>query len=293
MGMITDIQRFSLKDGPGIRSTVFFKGCNAACRWCHNPETLSARRELLIYPDRCAGCGACVGFDPIRAAGGLPPPRRELSPESAELCFSGALRAVGTEMDAAGVLEQVEQDADYYRNSGGGITLSGGEVMAQPRFAEEILRACGERGIAAAIETNLAYDYSLLEGLLPYLDLVMADIKLLDGPRHRFFTGIGNEGILENVKRLARAGVPYILRTPVIPGINDSPEEIGAIAAFIARDREFLLYYELLNYNPLGTSKYEGLGIPCACRDERPLGGEEMEGLLRAARAAGIPVRAG
>jgi pyruvate formate lyase activating enzyme len=291
--MVTDIQRFSLKDGPGIRSTVFFKGCNAACRWCHNPETLSPRRELLIYPDRCAGCGACVGFDPAKAAGGLPPPRETLSLESAELCFSGALQTAGLEMDVSQVMEQLEQDSDYYRNSGGGITLSGGEVMAQAPFAAAILRSCREKQIAAAIETNLAYDYSLLEALLPDLDLVMADIKLLDNERHLFFTGIGNENILENVKKLARAGVPYILRTPVIPGVNDRTEEIGAIAAFIARDREFLQYYELLNYNPLGASKYEGLGTSYTYRETRPLDGEKMEKLVRAARAAGIPVRAG
>ncbi|MDR3173368.1 MAG: glycyl-radical enzyme activating protein, partial [Treponema sp.] len=278
MGMITDIQRFSLKDGPGIRSTIFFKGCNAACRWCHNPETLSPQQELLIYPDRCMGCGACVDFEP--QAGGLPPPRETLSLERAGRCFSGALQTVGVEMDVSQVMNQVEQDRDYYRDSGGGVTLSGGEVMIQAPFAAGILRACREKGIAAAIETNLAYDYSLLEDLLPDLDLVMADIKLLDTGRHRFYTGIGNEEILANVKRLARAGLPYILRTPVVPGVNDKVEEIGSIAEFIAGDKEFLLYYELLNYNPLGASKYEGLGVSCAHRGSRPLSGERMEELV-------------
>jgi pyruvate formate lyase activating enzyme len=196
-------------------------------------------------------------------------------------------------MDVSQVMEQLEQDQDYYRNSGGGITLSGGEVMMQAPFAAEILRACRKKGIAAAIETNLAYDYSLLAGLLPDLDLVMADIKLLDREGHRFFTGVDNREILANVKRLARSGVPYILRTPVIPGVNDRAEEIGAIAAFIAGDTEFLRYYELLNYNPLGISKYEGLGLPCPCRETRPLEGKKMEELVRAARQAGIPVRAG
>jgi pyruvate formate lyase activating enzyme len=293
MGIITDIQRFSLKDGPGIRTTVFFKGCNASCRWCHNPETLSARRELLIYPERCAGCGACVGFDRERAGRGLPPPREELTWESAELCFSGALSAAGSEMDVPRIVGQIEQDRDYYINSGGGVTLSGGEVMMQSEFAGEILRSCKRLGIAAALETNLAYDYSLLEGLLPDLDLVMADIKMLDGPRHIFFTGIDNRVILENVRKLSREGIPYILRTPVVPGVNDRAEDIGAIAAFIAGDKEFLLYYELLNFNPLGASKYEGLGIPHQYRDTRPLKDEELRELVLAAQAAGVPVRAG
>jgi pyruvate formate lyase activating enzyme len=234
-----------------------------------------------------------VGFDPEKAAAGLPPAREKLSLESTELCFSGALQAAGEEMDVSQVMKQIEQDSDYYRDSGGGITLSGGEVMMQTPFAAGILRSCKEKRIATAIETNLAYDYSLLEALLPDLDLVMADIKLLDNGRHLFFTGVGNGDILTNVKKLARAGVPYILRTPVIPGVNDKTEEIRAIADFIARDTEFLLYYELLNYNPLGLSKYEGLGLSYTHREARPLDGEKMEELVYAARAAGIPVRAG
>jgi pyruvate formate lyase activating enzyme len=292
--MVTDIQRFSLKDGPGIRTTVFLKGCNAACRWCHNPETLSMEQELLVYPERCAHCGACVGFDPALAARGLPPPREQLSLASAELCFSGALSVAGREMTAGEVMDQVEQDIEYYQNSGGGITLSGGEVCMQQEFAAEILRLCRQKGIAAAIETNLAYDFSRLEALLPFLDLVMADIKIFDPQRHRELTGIGNEQILENAAALARTGIPYILRTPVIPGINDTPEDIGAIAAFIAENKTAALrYYELLNFNPLGASKYEGLGVSNQCRDGRPLSDAAIGVLAETAASAGIPVHIG
>ncbi len=278
MGMITDIQRFSLNDGPGIRTTVFLKGCNMTCAWCHNPETLSGEPEILIYPGQCIGCGACVGFDPKKAMAELPPNRESLTLRAAEKCFSGALVIAGRSMCAQDVLREAEQDALYYANSGGGVTLSGGEVMAQPDFAREILALCREKGIPAAVETNLAYDFSLLACLLPLLDLVMADIKLMDGQRHRELTGIGNERILDNAKKLAASGMPYILRTPIIPGVNDNAWEIGRIAEFIAaHNKGNLLYYELLNFNPLGTSKYQSLNLENPFSSARPLPNDRID----------------
>lgn len=293
MGIVTDIQRFTLNDGPGIRTTVFLKGCNMACGWCHNPETLSMEPQLMIYPQKCTGCAACVDFDPEKAARGLPPAREALSPADAGKCFAGALAAAGREMTAAEVLAEAAQDADYYRESGGGVTLSGGEVMAQAAFAKEILALCREKGISTAIETNLAYDFSALEELLPLLDLVMADVKLMDGPRHAEATGVGNERVLENVKRLAASGVPYILRTPLVPGVNATQAEIGAIAAFAAGNGGKLLYYELLNFNPLGASKYEALGAENRYGEARPSDAAALAALVAAAEAAGIEVRVG
>ncbi len=293
MGMISDIQRFSLNDGPGIRTTVFFKGCNMSCDWCHNPETLKVEPELMVYGGRCVGCGACVGFEAARMAKGLPPGRGELLLESADVCFAGALTVAGMEMSAAQVMEQVVKDATYYKTSGGGVTLSGGEALMQAQFAGEILTLLRSEGIQAAIETNLAYEWERLEKLLPDIDLVMADVKMMDSEKHRRHTGIGNEQILKNVRKLAKAGVAYILRTPVIPGVNDNAEDIAAIARFVSENREGLMYYELLNYNPLGASKYEGLGAKNAHGAARPLANEAMEGLRRAAEGAGIAVRVG
>jgi pyruvate formate lyase activating enzyme len=196
-------------------------------------------------------------------------------------------------MDLSQVLDQLEQDKDYYLTSGGGVTLSGGELMMQAGFAAEILRACRERGIAAAIETNLAYDYALLEGLLPCLDLVMADIKVLDEGRHRAFTGIGNGEIRENAARLAKTGLPYIIRSPVIPGFNDNRADIKAIAAFVRGLGGHLLYYELLGFNPLGDSKYRALGRENPYGGARLVDDELMEALVAAAAETGIPVRRG
>ncbi len=291
MGMVTDIQRFSLSDGPGIRTTVFFKGCNVACAWCHNPETLSSQPEILTHPDKCIRCGACVGFDPARA-GQLPPERSAVTAEDARACFSGALTLAGREMTAAQVMEEVLQDLPYYQASGGGVTLSGGEVMVQPDFAHELLQACRTQGIATAIETNLLYDFAQLAGLLPLVDLVMADLKLADGALHRQYIGADNRQALENLRRVAAFGVPFIVRTPVVPGVTDTPEIIASIARLVADCGGNLLYYELLNFNPLGAGKYDGLCRPNPFRDARPLSDARLAQLAQAAAAAGIPVRA-
>lgn len=273
-GMITDIQRFSLNDGPGIRTVVFFKGCNLACTWCHNPEAIVSEPELLCYPQKCIRCGACA------------------SDENAP-CFSGAHVWAGRLASVQDVMMEVLQDVDYYKTSGGGVTLSGGEAMMQPEFAAELLRACREAGVPAALETNLHYPFPRLGDILESLELVMCDLKLMNPDKHRACTGADNALILENIQRLARSGVPYILRTPVIPGVNDTEEEIGSIAAFAARSGQGLLYYELLNFNPLGASKYKAMGKENRHADASPLGAERMHELLDAAKRQGIPVRIG
>ncbi len=293
MGMVTDIQRFSLNDGPGIRTTVFFKGCNARCSWCHNPETLRLEPELLISKELCIGCGACVGFDRDKMALGLPPTRDRLSHACADGCFSGALTLCGRAASVEDVMREVRADRDYYQTSSGGVTLSGGEAMMQPAFAMALLQACMDEQIQTAIETNLAYDWPALEVALPLLNLVMADIKLIDPAKHRQYVGIGNEQILQNAKRLAASGSAYIIRTPIIPGVNDTMAEISAIAAHVAAMGGCLMYYELLNYNPLGGSKYERLSLEDAHKGAVPLRQEAMEQLADAARAQGIPVRIG
>ena len=184
-GIITEIERFALKDGPGIRTTVFFKGCNMACKWCHNPETLSVRPQLMIYPDKCIGCGACVeacraGARTLGKNGALQYDRTACKHcgACAANCFSGALVMSGKEMTVEEVMEEILQDRAYYRNSGGGVTLSGGEVSTQPEFALELLQALKKEGISTAIETNLHAPWSVYERMLPFLDLVMFDIKI-------------------------------------------------------------------------------------------------------------------
>ena len=296
-GVLTAIQRFSLHDGPGIRSTVFFKGCNLRCAWCHNPETLSRSPQVLFYRTKCVGCGACAAVCPRHTPGedGKMCFSREGCTDCgkcAGVCFSGALELCGRETSVQSVLEEVLQDRDYYERSGGGVTLSGGEVLLQPEFALELLSALRGAGCATAVETNLNADWEVLASLLPQLDLVLCDVKLRDSDAHRRWTGAGNERILENLRRLSAAGVPFVVRTPVIPGVNDSEEEIGAIADLVGA-LPGLLYYELLNFNPLGGSKYDALDMKDPFREARPLPEERMEQLRQAAARRCAEVRIG
>lgn len=296
MGVLTTIQRFSLHDGPGIRSTVFFKGCNMRCAWCHNPETLSTQPEVLYYRSKCVGCGACAAVCPSHTIveGKMVYDRSQCHDggKCAQVCFSGALETCGYEADVQSVLFEVMQDEAYYAQSGGGVTLSGGEVLLQPEFAGELLRALRARGVHTAIESNLNVDFSTLEKLLPDIDLVMCDLKIWDEELHRRWTGAGNARIKENIEKLGKTGKPMIVRTPVIPGVNDNEQEIGAIAAFAAQQPN-LLYYELLNFNPLGQSKYLALDAENAFETARPLPETRLEVLAAAARASGAVVRVG
>lgn len=291
-GTITDIQRFSLNDGPGIRTTVFFKGCNLRCVWCHNPETMNPRPELQFFRAKCIGCGGCA-------------PGPDTTPAGSSACFTDeagvvrhyrgnchaeALVRVGRTVSAADILDEAMQDRNFYANSRGGVTLSGGEVTVQSPFARETLALLKANGLHTAIETNLAAPWERIEPLLPLLDLVMFDIKHLNSVTHREWTGVGNEQILENARRLCELQLPVIVRTPVIPGFNDDAGAISAIAAFVAT-LPVLEYYELLAYNPLGADKYRCLGKPYLLHDVLMIPDSKMKQFARVAEQHGVTVR--
>ena len=264
-GIITDIQKFSLHDGKGIRTTVFFKGCNMRCDWCHNPETISPKPQRAFYERKCIHCGHC------------------------DHCPTGARVTIGQEKSVEEVYRELAADLPYYRESDGGVTLSGGEPLMQAEFARELLKRCRENGIGTAVETNLSLPFERMEGLLPYLDQVFFDIKLMDDAQHRQVTGISNATVLENAQRLAHSGIPAVVRTPLIPGITDTVENIGAIASF-ARTLPNVRYYELLNFNPLGEEKYRALGLTCVHEGKRPLKKEALLALAQVAQESGIRV---
>lgn len=291
-GLVTDIQRFSLHDGPGIRTTIFLKGCNFRCFWCHNPETIRPTPEIQVYPEQCIGCGACVNHctQGALSAHGYQRERCTACGACARACYAGARVLVGSEMDIDTVLETILQDREFYRDSGGGITISGGEPLMQRDFTLEILRRCKADGIATAMESNLAWPWVHIAPLLPVLDQVMMDIKLMDEERHREHTGHGNQLVLDNARALARTGIPLIVRTPVIPGVNDTPEAINAIAAFVAT-LPTLQYYELLPFHPLGEGKYASLGLPCRTQGIPALRHDDLRPLADAAIRHQIPVR--
>ena len=295
-GIITDIQRFSVHDGPGIRTTVFLKGCNLRCAWCHNPETLHPGPELQVLPDKCIDCKACLAACPQGAhevTGGRRVFHRDRCTACgacAAVCYSGALVLVGRRMTAGEVMAEVLEDRVFYETSGGGVTVSGGEPLSQREFARCILDRAKHEHLHTAVDTNLASPWQDVAALLPLADLFLVDVKMMDSARHTRWTGVPNALVLENARRLSREGVPMVVRTPVVPGVNDTVEQIGAVADFI-RAFPNLEYYELLPYHPLGTGKYRSLGMDYAMEGLTPPGPDTMQALAAAAGERGIAVR--
>ena len=246
--LISDIQRFCMHDGPGIRTTVFFKGCPLQCAWCHNPETQSFQKELLFYKDKCIGCGSCNDC------------REEtcmICGKCAENCPAKAREIVGTSYSPLELLEEIQKDAAFYEETGG-VTFSGGECMAQIAPLEEILKLCKEKGIHTAVDTCGYAPYEHFERILPYTDLFLYDIKLPDSEKHKHYTGVGNELILDNLKKLLQTGAKVWIRIPVIPTVNDSVEEMQKIKDFLSAC-EAVDKIELLPYHPMGESKAKAM----------------------------------
>ena len=254
-GRIFNIQRFSIHDGPGIRTIVFFKGCYMRCAWCCNPESQEYSIQTMME--------------------------------------KGKPKTVGKDVTVEEIMPELLADSNYYRRSGGGITLSGGEVLAQPDFARDLLRACHENGLHTAIESTANADYSKIEAILPYLDLFLMDIKHMDSAKHKQYTTVGNELILENAKKIAQSGqVELVIRTPVVPGVNDTAEEIRAISKFAA-SLNGVKEHHLLPYHRLGQDKYTGIGREYALKGIEPPTKERMEYLLSVAEESGLKCQIG
>lgn len=273
-GLITDVQRMSIHDGPGIRTTVFMKGCNFRCRWCHNPETWSAVPQLQYIASKCTFCGTCgtvCQSGAIGVTGGEHHIERSLCVECgkcAAVCPSQALNIVGTTYTADRLLECVMADKVFYETSGGGVTVSGGEPFLQHVFLAEFLSECKENGIHTAVETNLSLPWHIMSDFTGLVDLWMCDMKSMDEERHTEWTGAGCRQVAENIARLAGTGAEMIVRTPVIPGFNDTEEDIRSISSFLS-GLGANLRYELLPFHTLGFGKYDDVGI------DNPLAGLE------------------
>ena len=297
-GLITDIQRFSLNDGPGIRTTVFLKGCNMRCTWCHNPETLSHQKEIMFYEGKCIGCGKCFEVCPsgvhgiVDGAHVIDRSKCTLCGKCTDNCYAEALVFSAKEMTSDEVIAEVLQDKVYYDESKGGVTLSGGEVTCQKDFALEIVNKCKENGIKTAIETNMLMPFEQIKELLSAVDLVMFDIKIFDSSEHKKHTGVENAQILKNARLLDELGVPFIVRTPLIPNVTDSDENLLAIAEYLAPSKN-LLYYEILNFNPLGASKYKSLNSANAFEEARPFERSVLEKKAEELMKFGIKVKVG
>jgi pyruvate formate lyase activating enzyme len=274
-GTVFDIQRFSIHDGPGIRTTVFLKGCSLQCFWCHNPEGIRRQPEIQFEPEKCIGCGECVQACDHNAQF-LEDGQRfydraacTVCGQCVETCYAGGLTLVGASMHVDDVLAEVLQDNAFYRSSGGGVTFSGGEPVLQTDFMFEMLNACRANGLHTAIETAGCYRWERLERLLPHIDLVMMDLKHMDSAQHQAATGAPNNLILANARHLARTSVPLIFRVPVIPTVNDTPDAIRAIARFVqelSTLRGTPIPLELLQFHRLAENKYTSLGYQYKAR---------------------------
>jgi pyruvate formate lyase activating enzyme len=260
-GIIFDIKRFSIHDGPGIRTTVFFKGCPLSCRWCHNPEGQASRQELILRPDRCIVCGGCVEVcnqGAIAVEQDAIVTRRERCTACGtcvEVCYAEARELVGREVTITEVMSEIERDVAFYDESGGGVTFSGGEPLSQPAFLRDLLHACKTRSLHTALDTCGFAAWDVLDRVRTYVDLFLYDLKLMDEARHREYTGVSNKRILQNLLRLSREGHRIILRVPIIPEINDDEENLGRLAAFAA-DLPSMERIDLLPYHRIGRDKY-------------------------------------
>ena len=286
-GMIYNIQRLSTKDGPGIRTVVFFKGCPLRCRWCCNPESQRQEAELLVFNAQCVQCGRCMNACPRHAVsmplGETPRLDRSLCMACgtcADICPVNARELCGREMELDDVMRVVKKDLVYYRNTGGGVTCSGGEATVQSAFLLELLERCFYSGIHTALETCGFCAWETLEKALPFLNLILYDVKHLDPGVHLELTGAGNARILENLKKLAARSAPVILRMPFIPGKNNSREHIEQLGVFAAEHD--LRDIHLIPLHGLGLAKYSALDRPQPndTRNEQGLTPREAADLL-------------
>jgi pyruvate formate lyase activating enzyme len=300
-GVVFDIQRFSIHDGPGIRTAVFLKGCSLRCFWCHNPESIHPKPEIQFYADRCLRCGTCLRECPqgacVEIDGAIVHQRERCTAcgSCQDFCFAEALALVGRTMSVEQIMAEVLRDQQFYRNSGGGITLTGGEPVLQTAFSRAILQRCQSAGIHTAIETAGNYPWPMLEALLPFLDLVMMDLKHWNADKHQQVTGVSNTRILDNAQRLAATNLPLWFRTPVVPTVNDTEADIQAIASFVnqlTQQRQALfgvaarpIRYELLKFHRMAGDKYRSLDRTYAAQHLEPLSAERMAALDTAAQA--------
>ena len=263
-GYIFDIRRFSIHDGPGIRTTVFFKGCPLRCQWCHNPESQSAYPELILQPRRCTLCGACIEICPhgaIYRQGEQILTDREkcqLCQSCAQVCFAEARQFTGREMSTAQIMAEIQRDIPFYDQSGGGVTFSGGEPLFQDDFLRTLLRACKQQDIHTALDTCGFAPFETLESLRGWVDLFLFDLKHMDDARHRELTGVSNRLILDNLLALSRLGHAIYLRLPLIPGVNDDEAHLHQLARFASR-LPHLQRVDLLPYHSSGLEKYARL----------------------------------
>lgn len=300
---VFNIQTYCIHDGPGIRTTVFVKGCPLRCLWCQNPESNLPKPELMTYASKCTGCGRCTQICPNHAIRIEEKEGKMIAMTDRSLCTncgvcetvcpSDARELAGKLMSVGEALEKVEEDKIFYTGSGGGMTISGGEILMYPDFAEALYEASHEAGISTAIETCSFASRSVIDKVFPHVDIALLDLKHMNSAEHKRLTGVPNELILENIKHIYHdLKVPVTIRIPTIPECNDSKENIAASAEFVAKELGKDVKIHLLPYHNLGNSKNESLGKDVAFKREPP-SNEHMEELKRLVESYGISAQIG
>lgn len=296
-GVLFNIQKFSLHDGPGIRTIVFFKGCSMSCLWCSNPESQDIKPQVMFNKSLCTKCGRCKSECKSEAIDMNSEYRIDKSKctectKCVDNCLSGALVTEGRNYSVEDVIKELKKDSVQYRRSNGGITLSGGEVLLQPDFAVELLKECKSYGWHTAIETAMYVNSESVKKVIPYIDLAMIDIKSMNDEIHKKFTGVSNEIILQNIKLSDELAKEIIIRIPVIEGFNADLQSIGAIAQF-SKSLTNLKRIDLLPYHNYGENKYQAIGREYSLKELKSSSKDKMERLKALVEIMGIPCTIG
>lgn len=295
-GTIFNIQRFSLHDGPGIRTIIFLKGCPLRCKWCCNPESQNPKKQLLFEKDNCIQCHKCVEVCPTGAVKFEEEIKINYSKctgceKCTEVCYADALQMMGREMTVKEIYDDIKKDEVYFRHSKGGVTLSGGEALYQSDFALELLKAVKNGGWNTSIETTAFVSKDILNKILPYVDLVLLDLKVVNSSVHEAYTGQNNAVILENARYMANMGQNLIIRMPIVPGVNDTKENIHKTILFMQEIGVHEIH--LLPYHRLGVNKYEYLGYQYTLNNQAVPNKESMDTLKSIFEEEGIRCKIG
>lgn len=296
---VFEIERYATKDGPGIRTVVFFKGCNLHCNWCQNPESHSPRPQVMYYRNRCRTCGRCLEVCSTGAVREVAPfgfitdhEKCTLCGACVDGCFCDARKMVGQHLSLEAIMDAIRKDRAYYEESGGGVTFSGGEPLLQADAVRELARHCQNEGIHTALETAGHVPWRTFEGLLPRLDLLYYDLKHIDSDAHRRFTGVPLDRILDNLRRVSEIFRNLTVRIPVVPGVNADEQVQIRMFSFLSRNTN-VRRVELLPFHRLGMAKYEGLGMAYACAELDNLSKQDCIPFAEIGRGMGLSVQVG
>ncbi len=304
---VANVQRFTIHDGPGIRTELFLKGCPLRCEWCSNPETYERFPQVGVFTKKCIGCGYCLkacaehGRNAIKIGDnrvvGIDRNACDNCLLCEQECMSGALTIWGKKMTVEDAIDVIRRDREFYDRSGGGVTLSGGEPLLQWRFCRDLLKRCKAEGINTCLESALHVNPKILDEVAPYVDLFITDIKQMDSGIHKKFTGVGNELILSNIKKLVDMEMPLIIRMPIIPGFNDNTEHVDNASDFILNilnNKPKLI--QMIRYRPLGEEKAKTIGLPelmMGLKVDREESENLIRGFVKRMNDKGIPAIAG